>query len=197
MWTMKSRLQNKPMKIFSGIALSLILAATFSSCGGVKMRPLKKSVDHYDCYGDSDDSRTIYSPIEDSLMRQGALKSRKIHMESGIGMMEKTARLFVLDNREARIVFHFIHPIDLEIKKFGFAMQGDAGKLVSGELKVDYRSSIGGMAEEHAYLTYPMDKMANLLEDKRVSIEIEDMLFSIPFECRETFREMRNKNGAR
>lgn len=118
-------------------------------------------------------------------------------MESGIGMMEKTARLFVLNNSEARIVFHFIHPIDLEMKKFGYVMQGDAGKLVSGEMQVDYRASIGGMAEEHAYITYPMDKLVHLLEDKHVTIEIEDLLFSLPVECRETFREMRNKKATR
>lgn len=161
------------------------------------MRPLQKSIENYDCYGDSDDSRTIYSPIEDSLIRQGALKSRKIKMESGIGMMEKTARLFVLDGNEVRIVFHFIHPIDLEIKNFGFIMQGDSGNLAGGEMQVDHRSSVGGMSEEHAFIIYPKDKLVHLFDDKRISIEVDDLSFGIPFECRETFREMRFKSGSR
>ena len=61
--------------------------------------------------------------------------------------MEKTVRLFVLNKNEIRMSFHFMHPIDLEIKNFGFAIQGDAGKFVGGEMQVDSRVSIGGMTE--------------------------------------------------
>ena len=56
--------------------------------------------------------------------------------------MEKTVRLFVLNKKEIRMSFHFMHPIDLEIKNFGFAIQGDAGKFVGGEMQVDSRVSI-------------------------------------------------------
>lgn len=161
------------------------------------MRSLNKTTGNYNCYGDPDNSRTIYSPIEEVLIRQGALKSRKINMESGIGMMEKSVRLFVLNKNEIRMVFHFMHPIDLEIKNSGFVIQGDTGELVSGEMQVDHRISIGGMTEEQTSLIYPADKLAHLFEDKQVSIVFDDLLFDIPFKCRETFREIRNKNGAR
>lgn len=115
------------MKRIFRLAVSFTLITAFSSCGDFKMRSLGKTTDIYNCHGDPDDSRTVYSPIEERLIHQGALKSRKINMESGIGMMEKTVRLFVLNGNEIRMSFHFMHPVDLEIKNFGFAIQGDTG----------------------------------------------------------------------
>lgn len=157
------------------------------------MRPLRGAAGNSNCYGDPDDGGTIYAPVEEASIRQGALKSRKINLESGIGMMEKTARLFILNQNEILIVFHFIHPIDLEIRDFGFVLTGDSGKLAGGDMRVDYRATIGQMTEEHAYLTLPADQMPHLLDDRQVSISIEDLRFDLPFGCREAFREIRGK----
>jgi hypothetical protein len=179
------------------MAVSSVLVSCFGACGNLKMMPLTKTAGSYDCYGEPDNGGTIYAPIEEQLMRQGALKSRKINLESGIGMMEKTARLFILDNNDVRVVFHFMHPVDLEIGHFGFVLQGDSGVLASGEMQVDYRATIGGMTEEHAYIILPAEKVARLLEDRNVSILVEDLVFDIPFRCRETFREIGNKHGTR
>jgi hypothetical protein len=161
------------------------------------MKPLSKTAVSYNCYGEPDNGGTIYAPIEERLIRQGALKSRKINLESGIGMMEKTARLFILNKNDVTIVFHFMHPVDLEIGHFGFVLRGDSGVLVSGEMQVDHRATVGGMTEEHAYVIVPAEKVTHLLEDGNVSILVEDLLFDIPFRCRETFREIGNKHGTR
>lgn len=185
------------MKKLFEFGISFILIMGFNSCANLIMRPLNKTTDEYNCYGNPDHSGTFYSPIEEKSIRQGGLKSRKINMESGIGMMEKTVRLFVLDKKDIRMVFHFVHPVDLEIRDFGFIIQGDTGKLASGEMQVDYRVSIGGMTEEHAYLFYPADKLTHLFEDKQVSIVVDDLSFNIPYKCREAFRELRDKNGTR
>jgi hypothetical protein len=185
------------MKKTAGISGSLALAVGIISCGSLKMRPLDKSADSYECYGEPDGSKTVYSPIEERLFHQGAMKSKKINMASGIGMIEKTARLFVLDKSEIKIVLHLMHPIDIEIRNYGFAIRGDSGILAAGDMRVDYRVTIGEMTEEHMYLDFPAEKMAHLLDDGQVSIRIEDISFELPFECRETFREIRGKNRER
>lgn len=184
------------IKVFRFLAM-IILIAVFSTCGNMRMRSLNPITEDHNCYGEPDNNRTIYSPMEEKLVQQGALKSRKINLESGIGMIEKTARLFVLNNREIRIVFHLMHSVDLEIKKFDFVIRGDSGVLVSDEMQVDYQVSVGGMAEEQTSLIYPEDRMGHLYDDKEISIQFNDFAFNFPFNCREAFRELRDERGFR
>jgi hypothetical protein len=63
--------------------------------------------------------------------------------------------------------------------------------------QVDYRATIGGMTEKHAYIILPAEKVARLLEDRNVSILVEDLPFDLPFRYREAFREIGHKHGTR
>lgn len=77
------------MDFMAKIFISLLLIFGFDSCGSLKMSPPKKTESKYDCYGNPDDAKTNYSEVEENLNRQGALRSRKINLESDVGMIEK------------------------------------------------------------------------------------------------------------
>jgi hypothetical protein len=125
------------------IFFPLLLVFGLDSCGNLKMNPLKKTESKYECYGDPDDAKTLYSALEESLYHRGALRSGKIIMESGVGMMEKTVRLFALKGNKMTFVFHFMHPIDIEIKDHAYSIRGDSGELDKGTMELDSRTTIG------------------------------------------------------
>ncbi len=180
---------NHPARI--GAAFALI--TMFVSCGGLRLSPLKKTTGYHECYAAADNANTAYTPIEVALNRHGALKSEKIIMESDVGMMEKTARIFVVNNSEVTLVFHLIHPIDFEFKKLGYVIEGDSGALMSGEMHVDYRTTIGEMSEELFDISFPPEKLQRLSEDRNVSIKMDGVVLGLPFGCRDTYRRIANE----
>jgi hypothetical protein len=152
------------------------------------LKPHSHHQSAYDCFGDSEKSQVVHSPIEEDLRRAGALKTKGIRMQSDVGMMDKTARLYVVNGKNHVLVFHLMHSIHFEIKDYGYVIKGDSTTIASGILGIDSKTTVGQAMEEYLFLELTEGQAKEIATHESVTVYIGDIPFVIPYGCRETFR---------
>jgi len=168
-----------------------------TSCSNIKLRPLYTVVTpQYDCFGEPDNPNTIYSEVEENLIKSGALKSKKIQLKSGIGMIEKSVRLYSLNNRQFTIAIHMSHLIHLDINDYKYVINNEGNIIASGNLKIDAKTTIGNLTDEYLYSDLSVESINTISNGKKSELVFNKFAFELPYECMDTFRNIL-KIGAR
>jgi hypothetical protein len=181
-------MQNPPyVRVMKTIA-ALLSLAFLGSCGKVRLKALSNSEAGYDCFKEDAGSKNGFSRIEEDLHKSGALETRTIKLGSEIGMIEKTAKLYILNKSDYILIFHFMHMVDLEIKNYAFSINGDSGAIAAGVLDIDSKYTVGQATDEYLYHHLLEKEAKDLANAKNVTVLVDDIPFEIPYACREAFR---------
>jgi len=171
-----------------GALASLCLLACLVSCGPFKLSPRSHYQSEYDCFGDSERSEDVLSSMEEGFRRAGALRTKGIRMQSDVGMMDRTARLYILNGKRHVLVFRLMHSIFFVIKDYGYVIKGDSSTIASGSLGIDSKATFGQATEEYLFLELTGKQAGEISTNKSVTIYVGDIPFVLPYGCRETFR---------
>lgn len=159
-----------------------------TSCGPLKFKQLHDSKPVYDCFGENTQPKGFHSRIEEEMHNSGALESKSIKLISGIGMIEKTVRLYSLNKSRYILLFHFMHVIDLEIEDYSFTIRDGTKTIAGGVLDIDTKYTIGQATDEYLYHEVSETEANGLADAGTITLLVGDLPFEIPYECRETFR---------
>lgn len=169
-------------------AALLGLTACLAACGSLKLKPTKGAEPGIDCLGGIQQKEDVFSGLEDSLRRAGAFWTPKMKLFSSVGMMEKTARLYVLNRERHVLILHLMHDVNLEIKDYRFTAAGDSAEILSGTLRIDTKHTIGQYTDEYLYLDLSGKEADALARETEVRLKVGDIAFAMPFACREPLR---------
>lgn len=170
------------------VGLLAIPAISLLSCASFQLKPLGNAARDDECFRGEEPSPRALAKIEEDLRHAGALETKRVNLVSGVGMIDKSARLYVLNKRRFTLVFHLLRPIDLEIKNYRYWVKEDSKVVDSGAVAIDSKAAIGNVTDEYLYADFAEDKIKALAGGKDIEILIDDIPFSIPYHCREPFR---------
>jgi hypothetical protein len=166
----------------------IFLALT--SCSKIELKPLHTATSQYDCFGEPDNPSTIYSEVEENLKKSGALKSKKIQLKSGIGMIEKSVRLYSLNNKRFTIVLHMSHLIHLDINDYKYIIKNEGNIIASGSLTIDSKTTTGNLTDEYLYSDLSVESINNISNGKKSELVFNEFSFEMPYGCMDTFRNI-------
>jgi hypothetical protein len=169
-----------------------------TNCNSIKIKSLydiqHSSPTMSDCYKENEvNSKLINSAIEEEFLRMGAFKSKGIKMLSDFGLLEKTVRLYVVNRTKFFLVFHLQHIIDQEIKDYTVGITGNSDSDVLGKVTIDSKITVGDITIEHLYINISKEQLHKIATSQKLSITMDDIVFTLPYDCRETFRETQQK----
>lgn len=167
----------------------IILLTCLTSCGTLKFKQLNEFKPEYDCFGQDSQPKGFHSRIEEEMHSSGALETRSIKLHSGIGMIEKTVKLYSLNKSRYILLFHFMHVIDLEIEDYTFTIRDESKTIVGGVLDIDTKFSIGQATDEYLFHEISEEEANEMADAGNITLLVGDLPFDIPYECRETFRD--------
>lgn len=172
----------------------VLAGALFFNCTHFQIKILRETaVNKHQCFFESiDESRNTVSDMEKDLLRQGALRTKGVHIETQQGLDSKVIWVYRIGYEKADyfLVFKIMEITRLVEDNGTLSTKLDGEYLYLGEMRTVRKYDIGGLSDVILVATVNAASFFKIAHAKELSGLYCGADFSIPYSCREEWRKV-------
>lgn len=171
--------------------LKTLFILSLSGCSTVQVKPFFATPAASVCYSFGKDTlKDQLSEDEKELIRNGALTTNKILLNTIPGMIESIAKVYIVNQKRYVMCFHMLRYIGTDISNYEVVFLTDYGEIHIKDCKSD-KVAMGEIIDEVVSFEIPEVDFIKLAKSSKLEGSIDEISFKIPFPCREEWRSIK------